>query len=97
MQFFYSLYLSDGIDSLTGPDGEVYSIFDVIGIYERRNALLSPQRAKAVELMFYRDMTELDAAAAMGLSAGAPVSSYASQGAKLLAAAWPGALEREAV
>lgn len=90
LQFFYSLYLSEGIDTVTGPDGDLYSIFDVIDIFNKRTVLLSPQRAKAVELVFYRDMTEREAALAMGLAPGAPVSSYASQGAKLLAAAWPG-------
>jgi hypothetical protein len=98
LQFFYSLYLSEGIDTVTAPDGDIYSIFDIIGIFERRTYLLTPQRARAVELVFYRDMTEREAALAMGLAPGAPVSSYASQGAKVLAAAWPGpAWEGEAV
>ena len=90
LQFFYSLYMNDGIDTLTGPDGDLYSIFDLMDLYEKRTALLSPQRAKAVELVFFMDMTERDAALAMGLAPGAPVSSYASQGAKVLAAAWTG-------
>jgi hypothetical protein len=90
LQFFYSLYLSEGIDAVTGPDGDVYSIFDIIGIFEKRDALLSPQRAKAVELILYQDMAEKEAALAMGLHPTAPVSAYASAGAKVLAAAWPG-------
>lgn len=59
-----------------------------MSLYERREALLSPQQAIAVELVLYRDMTEREAALAMGLRATAPVSSYASQGALRLAAAW---------
>lgn len=98
LQYFYSLYVNEGIDALTGPEGEIYSIFDLMDLYNKRSSLLSPQRAKAVELVFYRDMTERDAALAMGLAPGAPVSSYASQGAKLLAAAWDGpAWQGEAV
>lgn len=90
LQFFYSLYVNDGIDTLTGPDGDLYSIFDLMDLYEKRKALLSPQRAKAIEFVFFKDMTERDAALAMGLAPGAPVSSYASQGAKILAAEWTG-------
>lgn len=59
-----------------------------MGLYERRKALLSPQQAIAVELVLYRDMTEREAALAMGLRATAPVSSYASQGVLRLAASW---------
>lgn len=95
LQFFYSLYISEGIDTLTGPDGDLYSIFDIMDLFGRRGSLLSPQRAKAVELVFFLDMTERDAAVAMGLQESAPVSSYASQGAKILAAAWPGGTWRE--
>jgi len=43
-----------------------------------------------MELLFYRDMTERDAAREMGLPPSAPVSSYASQGARALAAEWRG-------
>jgi len=97
LQFFYSLYVSEGIDALTGPDGDIYSIFDLMDLFERRKVLLTPQRAKAVELVFFLDMTERDAALAMGLQESAPVSSYASQGAKTLAAAWPGGTWTEEV
>lgn len=90
MQFFYSLYVSEGIDTLTGPDGDLYCIFDLMDLFEQRKVLLTPQRAKAVELVFYQDMTEREAALLMGLQESAPVSSYASQGARTLAAAWPG-------
>lgn len=98
LQFFYSLYINEGIDALTGPEGEIYSIFDLMELYDKRLAVLTPQRAKAVELVFYRDMTEKEAALAMGLAPNAPVSSYASQGAKTLAAEWDGpAWQEEAV
>jgi hypothetical protein len=90
LQFFYALYISDGIDAITGPDGDIYSIFDLMDLFGKRAVLLTPQRAKAVELVFYRDMTEREAALAMGLAPNAPVSAYASQGARQLAAAWPG-------
>jgi hypothetical protein len=92
LQAFRSLFLMEGVSALTGPDGAVYDLFDIVFLYESRNRFLTPQRSKAVELVFYRDMTERDAALAMGLSPGAPVSSYANQGARLLAAAWDGSV-----
>jgi hypothetical protein len=90
LQAFQSLFLTEGIDSIAGPDGTAYHIFDLISLYNSRVVYLSPQRSKAVELLFYRDMTEHQAAAVMGLSSVAPVSSYAKQGARLLAAVWDG-------
>ena len=53
-----------------------------------RGALLSRQRARAIEMFLYRDMREQDAAVAMGLSPDTPVAIYATQGLKQLAAAW---------
>ena len=86
------MFLSEGVSALTGPDGTVYDLFDLVFLYESRDRFLTPQRSKAVELVFYRDMTEQAAAIAMGLSLSAPVSSYANQGARQLAAVWDGSV-----
>jgi predicted DNA-binding protein (UPF0251 family) len=88
LQEFEVLFLTEGIDSLTGPDGTIYSLFDLRHLYDIRDELLSPQRARAIEYFLYRDMREQDAAAAMGLSRETPVAIYATQGLKQLAQAW---------
>lgn len=88
LQEFEVLFQTEGVDALNGPDGTSYSIFDLRKLYDIRNELLSPQRARAIEYFLYRDMREQDAAAAMGLSRETPVAIYATQGLKQLAAAW---------
>ena len=88
LQEFEALFQTEGIDSLNGPDGASYSIFDLRRLYDIRHELLSPQRARAIEYFLYADMREQDAALAMGLSRETPVAIYATQGLKQLAAAW---------
>lgn len=88
LQEFESLFLTEGIDTLTGPDGANYSIFDLRRLYDRRRMLLTPQRARAIHYFLYLDMREQDAAQAMGLGRDTPVAIYATQGLRQLAAAW---------
>jgi predicted DNA-binding protein (UPF0251 family) len=88
LQEFEALFHAEGIDALTGPDGTIYSIFDLRRLYDMRREVLSPQRARAIEYFLYLDLREQDAAQAMGLSRETPVAIYATQGLKQLAAAW---------
>jgi predicted DNA-binding protein (UPF0251 family) len=66
----------------------MYSIFDLRRLYDIRCEVLTPQRARAIEMFLYYDMRESDAAEAMGLSRETPVAIYATQGLKQLALAW---------
>lgn len=88
LQAFEELFRSEGIDTLKGPDGSNYSIFDLRRLYDIRREVLSVQRARAIEFFLYCDMREQDAAEAMGLSRETPVAIYATQGLKQLAAFW---------
>ena len=88
MQEFEALFHAEGIDTVTGPDGTEYSVLDLRRLYGIRHEVLSPQRARAIEMFLYKDMREQDAALAMGLSRETPVAIYATQGLKQLAAAW---------
>jgi predicted DNA-binding protein (UPF0251 family) len=88
LQEFEALFQTEGIDTVTGPDGTGYSVIDLRRLYEIRHRLLTPQRARAIEMFLYKDMREQDAALAMGLSRDTPVAIYATQGLKQLAAAW---------
>lgn len=92
LQEFEALFQAEGIDSLTGPDGTVYSLFDLRRLYDMRVILLPRQRARAIEMFLYEDMREQDAAVAMGLSPDTPVAIYATQGLKQLATAWTDAM-----
>lgn len=88
LQEFEALFESEGIDALIGPDGTIYSIFDLRRLYDKRYELLTLQRARAIEFFLYLDLREQDAAEAMGLSRETPVAIYATQGLRQLAAVW---------
>jgi hypothetical protein len=94
LQSFEALFETEGIDTITGPDGTVYTVFDLRRLYDMRLGLLAPLRARAIELFLYRDMREQDAAREMGLGADTPVAIYATQGLKILAAEWESSLWR---
>lgn len=82
---FRGAYEQDGTDTITGPDGERYSLWDIEALYCRRIEL-SPRQRQAIELCLVADLLERDVALRMGLTHGTqPVAMYATQGlAKLV-------------
>lgn len=89
-----SLYQSDGIDQLTGPDGEDYSLWDIEWLFEQIH-LLPPRQRQAIELCLILNVRERDAAVQMGVSPSNPVAMYATLGLeKLVAMVEDGSLER---
>lgn len=83
LQAFQSLFETEGIDTITGPDGEAYNLFDLLRLYRCRNQL-SLRQKEAVEMFLYHDWREKDVAVAMGVSQVNPVAIYATQGLKRL-------------
>lgn len=88
LQVFEALFETEGVDAINGPDGAVYSVFDLRRLYDLRYVLLPRQRARAIEFFLYCDMREEEAAVAMGLSPETPVAIYATQGLKQLVLTW---------
>src|ERR1035437_5147163 len=74
-----SLYESEGLDSITGPDGEEISLFDIEYLYDNLDKLPKRQR-QSIELYLVQNMREVDAAVAMNVSRTNPVGIYASVG-----------------
>ena len=82
-QDWTSLYEAEGIDTLTGGDGDEYSLWDLKYLYENLSRL--PQRQQqAIELYLVQNMKEADAAVAMGVSITNPIGIYATVGLKKL-------------
>jgi hypothetical protein len=76
---FRSLYAAEGVDTVYGPGGSAYSLFDVETLYAAR-VLLSDRQCQAIELFLVQNLREKDVALLMGVSENNPVASYATHG-----------------
>lgn len=85
IQQFRALYEAEGIDEITAPDGEVYSLFDVEYLYGQIHRLPLRQR-QAIELCLVQNIREAEAAVMMGVSVTNPVAMYATSGLEKLVA-----------
>lgn len=79
LQAWRALYESDGIDTITGPDGQTYCLHDVEYLYQCRT-LLSPRQSEAINLFLYQNIRERDVALLMKVSETNPIAIYATQG-----------------
>lgn len=80
LQAWNSLYESNGLDTIKGPDGEEYCLHDVVHLYEHAVPRLSERQKQAIELFLIQNRPEREVARLMGVSENNPVASYATQG-----------------
>lgn len=85
LQAFRAFYEVEGQDTITGPDGQDYNLFDVEYILEQVK-LLSPRQRQAIELCLVANIKEKDATAIMGVAPTNPVMMYATNGLSRLCA-----------
>lgn len=76
---FRALYSDEGQDTLVGPNGIEWSLWDVETIY-RACLILPPRQAQSIEFFLVRNMREADVAEMMGLSRTNPIGMYATTG-----------------
>ena len=81
LQWWETLYESQGLDTLTGPDGVQYHLVDIQYLYSCRT-MLSARQSQAIELCLYEDTKERDTTLIMGVSPTNPVAMYATDGLK---------------
>jgi hypothetical protein len=79
LQAWESLFASDNVDSITGPDGATYELADIQYLYGCRT-MLSPRQRQSIELCLYENVKEKDATLIMGVSPTNPVAMYATNG-----------------
>lgn len=84
LQAWHSLYEAEGIDVLSGPDGEEWSLWDIDVLYEMSQHYLSVRQRQAIKLCLYENLSEARAARAMGTDESNPVTMYASSGLETL-------------
>lgn len=91
LQAWESLYETEGIDTVTGPNGQKYCLQDIRYLYDLSQGRitdssgtpihpLSPRQSQAIRLFLYENIRETDVAQIMGVSITNPVASYATQG-----------------
>jgi len=95
MQEFRSLYELEGIEEVTTPSGNTWSLWDLEYLYERSADLLTAAQYRAITLFLIHDIKEQDAAEMMGVSRTNPIGMYAALGlSKLIEFIDAGGLER---
>lgn len=93
-QAFRSVFETDGVDTLTGPDGFEISLWDVEYLVQSLS-LLPPRQRQAIQFCLIENMKETDAAVRMGVSPTNPVAMYAASGlSKIIAMIQAGQLPR---
>ena len=80
---FEALFETEGTDTIQGPDGTEYCLFDIKRIYDAR-FLLSLRQSQAIAMFLVDDIRERDVAAGLGVSEVNPVAIYATQGLRRL-------------
>lgn len=81
LQAFRAFYEAEGQDTITGPDGQDYCLFDIEHLYSQVT-LLSPRQRQAIELCLVSNVKEKQASQIMGVSETNPVMMYATNGLK---------------
>jgi hypothetical protein len=88
LQEWQSLHEAEGIDSLTGPDGSVYCLADMLYLYGLSRHL-DPLEALAIRCL-YEDRPDAEAARLMATDGSRQVSDYALDGLRRLCAIFDG-------
>lgn len=83
LQAFRSLFEAEGVDTLTGPDGQQWSLWDLEDLYREAEGLPCRQK-EAIDLCLIANVRERDAAVMMGVSPTNPVAMYATSGLEKL-------------
>jgi len=84
LQEWQSLHEAEGTDSLTGPDGSIYCLADMLHLYELSRRL-DPLEALAIRCL-YEDRPDAEAARLMATDGSRQVSDYALDGLRRLCA-----------
>jgi hypothetical protein len=80
LQEFRSLYELEGVEEVTTPQGNSWSLWDLEYLYKQAADLLTPAQYRAITLFLINDIREQDAAEMMGVSRTNPIGMYAALG-----------------
>jgi DNA-directed RNA polymerase specialized sigma24 family protein len=79
---FRACYETDGVSELKGPDGVIWSLWDLEKLYRTavQTDLLPFRQRQAIEMFLVLNMSEADVAERMGIKQSNPVGMYATSG-----------------
>lgn len=80
LEMFRGIFETKGVDTVVGPKGASWSLWDIERLYEVSQQVLPRRQAQAIRLFLVENMFEADAAEAMGLSRTNPIGMYATDG-----------------
>lgn len=83
LQAWRAAFETDGIETITDPDGNDWCLWDIEYLYSQIHRL-SPRQREAIQLCLVENVKEVDAARLMGVSETNPVAMYATLGLKKL-------------
>lgn len=83
LQEFQALFEAHGMDTIVGPDGDKYNLFDLQNLYEKR-LTLPEEQATSVKMCCHDDLDEFYIASALGVGDIAQVERYATEGLRTL-------------
>lgn len=83
LQAWRAAFETDGIETITDPDGNIWCLWDIEYLYSQIH-LLSPRQRESIQLCLVENVKEVDAARLMGVSETNPVAMYATLGLKKL-------------
>lgn len=84
LQEFRSVYEATGLEEISTPYGNTWSIWDLEYLYQKSQELLTPRQAQAITLCLVHNRREKDAARDMEVSPTNPVMMYATLGLRRL-------------
>lgn len=79
---FRAVYETECVSEITGPDGIVWSLWDLEELYRVavKTDLLPHRQRQAIEMFLVLNMSEADVAKAMNIKVSNPIGMYASSG-----------------
>lgn len=80
LQELRSLHETQGIEEITTPSGQTWSLWDIEYLYEQARTRLTRAQWQAIDLFLVQDHRESDAAELMGVSRTNPIGMYATLG-----------------
>lgn len=80
LQEFRAAYEADGVDEVSTPQGNRWTLWDLEYLYQQSQQHLSSRQAQAIDLCLVQGKSEREVSAVMGIAASNPVAIYASQG-----------------